>query len=535
MRKIYWRRNSLTPIIFLVLLICFITFITTFHINQESIISFIYHTPNNCDELARNSLLHQSTIPPYHLLIPYQEFAMRTSISCHSYKLDEPKKNPSKLHPRHSQYLRGKFPYIVPYSNITFNDIENFYTKILITKKNQSKILQTSFASNISFENIPYIYKNGMWHPVGVISAQRTAILIPLQGRDFNAKTFIFNIHAFARRQLLTYTILLIEQVHPLGHRFNKGRLFNAGVRYIQNQESLNITCLILHDVDLIPENDGNFYTCEPIHPKHTTIRVQQVGSKRGYTRYYEFLIGGVLLLTMDLYKKVNGFSNLYWGWGGEDDDLSLRFIQRRICVVRPSDGLAIYAALPHPRGQRNNARFNLLTWSTVRLDTDGFAQIDPMIRFVEIRKRSTVTHIKLDVNANEDLYKAPSMEEYQSLTDQTDEHITTTRKTIITKKNPDPLNFWNRQSLGIIQCSNCHSATSQCWCNNCHNNYCAKGCDDVHAIQAFQNHRIISLREKSVESVTCEKHKDHPYITMDNIAKELETKVYPITYYLGK
>jgi beta-1,4-galactosyltransferase 1/beta-1,4-galactosyltransferase 2 len=99
-----------------------------------------------------------------------------------------------------------------------------------------------------------------------------------------------------------------------------------------------------LHDVDLLPENDGNFYSCEPIHPKHTTTRVRQVFNTRGYNRYYEFLIGGVLLLTLDMYKTVNGFSNLYWGWGGEDDDLSLRFIERRMCVVRPSYEVATYA-----------------------------------------------------------------------------------------------------------------------------------------------------------------------------------------------
>jgi predicted glycosyltransferase involved in capsule biosynthesis len=132
-------------------------------------------------------------------------------------------------------------------------------------------------------------------------------------------------------------------KVYPLGHRFNKGRLFNAGVRYIQKHESLKITCLILHDVDLIPEDDGNFYSCESAHPKHTTTRIRQLTSTRGYTRYYEFLIGGVLLLTLDMYKTVNGFSNSYWGWGGEDDDLSLRLIQRRMCVVRPSYELATY------------------------------------------------------------------------------------------------------------------------------------------------------------------------------------------------
>ena len=119
--------------------------------------------------------------------------------------------------------------------------------------------------------------------------------------------------------------------------------MYNAGVRYIEN-EGLNITCVILHDVDLIPENDGNFYTCESMHPKHTTVRVRPVRMNRRYNHYYEFLIGGVLMLSFEMYRKVNGFSNSYWGWGGEDDDLSLRFIERQMCVVRPGFESASYA-----------------------------------------------------------------------------------------------------------------------------------------------------------------------------------------------
>ncbi|CAF3457296.1 unnamed protein product [Rotaria sp. Silwood1] len=394
--------------------------------------SIIYNTSINDHDFKQNSLIQSSSIPPQYLLIPYREFVLRTSISCHTFKLIEPKKNLFQFHPKYSPYLHGIFPFIIPYLNITFDDIENFYTKILIKNQNQTDniIHQTSFASNITFKNIPYRYENEMWYPIEVISAQRTAILVPLQGRDYNAKVFLLNIHALARRQLLTYTIILIEQVKPSNSRFNKGRLYNAGVRYIE-QQSLNITCLILHDVDLIPENDENLYTCELQHPKHTTIRIRQLNNTRNnYMRYYEFLIGGVLLLTFDMYKKINGFSNLYWGWGGEDDDLSLRFIQQRMCVIRPKYELAIYVALPHPKGQANGARFNLLTWSTIRLNADGYKQIDSMIHFVNIRKISTVTHLKIDVNADNSLYKPPLMKNFQSTYNTIYNNITTIGKT---------------------------------------------------------------------------------------------------------
>ena len=32
--------------------------------------------------------------------------------------------------------------------------------------------------------------------------------------------------------------------------------------------------------------------------------------------------------MTTKQFKAVNGFSNSFWGWGGEDDDMSNRYVQ---------------------------------------------------------------------------------------------------------------------------------------------------------------------------------------------------------------
>lgn len=36
----------------------------------------------------------------------------------------------------------------------------------------------------------------------------------------------------------------------------------------------------------------------------------------------YEDIFGGVSALTKEQFINVNGFSNEFWGWGGEDDDM---------------------------------------------------------------------------------------------------------------------------------------------------------------------------------------------------------------------
>ncbi|CAF4610131.1 unnamed protein product, partial [Rotaria sp. Silwood2] len=113
-----------------------------------------------------------------------------------------------------------------------------------------------------------------------------------------------------------------------------------------------------------------------------------------------------------------------------------------------------------------------------------------------------------------------------------------------------DIIEFLNFSS-GLISCTNCNSTTSETWCNNCTTSYCARCCQDVHRIRAFQNHQLISLREKSIELMSCESHQDeilkywclkcdtcvcsdcllndhkeHPYILIHKAAKDFETKV---------
>ena len=59
-----------------------------------------------------------------------------------------------------------------------------------------------------------------------------------------------------SRRQNLHYSIFLINQSDS--NPFNRAMLFNIG--FIEAMKEYNWTCIIFHDVDLIPEDDRTIY-----------------------------------------------------------------------------------------------------------------------------------------------------------------------------------------------------------------------------------------------------------------------------------
>ena len=48
---------------------------------------------------------------------------------------------------------------------------------------------------------------------------------------------------------------------------------------------------------------------------------------KYRYTVPWLGITGGVMAFTQPQYEAVNGFSNEYWGWGCEDDDMFVRIV----------------------------------------------------------------------------------------------------------------------------------------------------------------------------------------------------------------
>jgi hypothetical protein len=124
-----------------------------------------------------------------------------------------------------------------------------------------------------------------------------------------------------------------------------------------------------LHDVDMIPISANYSYKEKPIHLAENVYIQDDTGAlKYFYTNtdldnYY----GGVILMDKNRYVEANGHSNLYIGWGSEDDDFNARLVYSDNPLVRhyykeneKDIWLGNYIALNH-KSERfdNNDKFN--------------------------------------------------------------------------------------------------------------------------------------------------------------------------------
>ncbi|KAF5909542.1 beta-1,4-galactosyltransferase 4, partial [Clarias magur] len=185
----------------------------------------------------------------------------------------------------------------------------------------------------------------GQYDPNECKARQSVAVLIPHRNREKHLLYLLHHLHPFLQRQQLHYAIYIIHQAGDA--IFNRAKLLNIG--YLEALKDFNWDCFIFHDVDLIPENDHNLYTCDQ-QPKHLVVGRNSTGYRLRYKGYF----GGVSAMTKDQFSKVNGFPNTYWGWGGEDDDLRIRVQLQGLKIIRPPADVARYTMVFHQRDAGN-------------------------------------------------------------------------------------------------------------------------------------------------------------------------------------
>jgi hypothetical protein len=118
------------------------------------------------------------------------------------------------------------------------------------------------------------------------------------------------------------YVIIIVEQDDA--HLFNRGILLNIGFKEAKKQRC---DYVIFHDVDMIPIDVDYSYSDNPIHLATNFVLEDAEKPRTIFDEYF----GGVTLFPIKYFEEIDGYSNKYWGWGYEDDDLRLRCAEKHI------------------------------------------------------------------------------------------------------------------------------------------------------------------------------------------------------------
>ena len=145
--------------------------------------------------------------------------------------------------------------------------------------------------------------------------AKKLGVIVPYRNRPEHLDLFKRRITRYLERHEIPYELIIIEQDNA--KMFNRGMLLNIGFSYAKK---MKCDYVVFHDIDMIPIDVDYSYSEFPIH-----LATGFINSKR---EIFDTYFGGVTMFPIDLFEKIDGYSNKYWGWGYEDDDLLLRCVK---------------------------------------------------------------------------------------------------------------------------------------------------------------------------------------------------------------
>ncbi len=169
---------------------------------------------------------------------------------------------------------------------------------------------------------------------------KKLSIIVPYRNRKDHLNVFINEIPKRINNN--NFDIIIVEQFND--KPFNRGKLLNIGFHYKEN--SSDYFCF--HDIDMIPIEADYSY---PNKPYHMATNVGQFGGSIAYSTYY----GGVNIFNKEDFLKINGYSNDFWGWGGEDDDFLGRVRKIGYDLYRR---IGKYHSLPHKINGPNHPNY---------------------------------------------------------------------------------------------------------------------------------------------------------------------------------
>ena len=146
--------------------------------------------------------------------------------------------------------------------------------------------------------------------------ADKLGVIVPYRNRELHLDLFKKHMIEYLNKKDINYELIIVNQDNA--KQFNRGMLLNIGYKYAKR---LGCNYLVFHDVDMLPLNVDYSYSEIPLHLATNFLHQPNEKDRETFDQYF----GGVTMFPLKTFEKINGYSNKYWAWGYEDDDLLLR------------------------------------------------------------------------------------------------------------------------------------------------------------------------------------------------------------------
>tara|TARA_B100001250_G_C19671834_1_gene731831 strand:+ start:278 stop:1090 length:813 start_codon:yes stop_codon:yes gene_type:complete len=195
--------------------------------------------------------------------------------------------------------------------------------------------------------------------------SKKLLISVPYRDRENQYKAFLGHMKTYFLNDKfdnnITVRICFIEQSNL--KPFNLGSLNNIG--FLTNEDYLDY--IVINNVDFLPIFSDFTYSENPmLLIKYGYNNLPMKPSNRNSKNIIkapsrEFVFLGSVLIPKKIFKKVNGYSNSYWGWGFEDSDMRKRLETMNI-KIKYRDGLyqpLIHDNLGYEVDENNNSKLS--------------------------------------------------------------------------------------------------------------------------------------------------------------------------------
>jgi hypothetical protein len=147
----------------------------------------------------------------------------------------------------------------------------------------------------------------------------KLGVIVPYRDRYEHLIKFKEEISYYLESRNIDYTLIIVEQDDA--KLFNRGKLLNIGFKKAVKEKC---DYVVFHDIDLIPLKVDYSYSNYPVH-----LATDILGKENFEREIFDSYFGGVTIFPIEDFEIVNGYSNVYWGWGFEDDDLFKRCVDK--------------------------------------------------------------------------------------------------------------------------------------------------------------------------------------------------------------